>query len=139
MNNDFSLDLGSATPIHPLGLTAPLSYLNAEDDIKFTICNGCGAANAKFKFVPDSIWGLSITEACFIHDWMYEFGETSNDKLQADATFLLNMITLVERGNRFLRLLRRLRALEYFGAVRDFGNDAFFTEAKIKRTGNRGN
>ena len=90
------------------------------------ICNGCGAANAKFDFVPDSIWGLWVGPVCNVHDFDYHHGTTERDRLQADIYMLLNLIRTIEaKSARWLRPIRRMRALSYYQAVREFGRDAF--------------
>ena len=50
------------------------SYKNATPEQKAEHTNGCGAANAKFDFVPDTIYGLDISPACKAHDWEYYEG-----------------------------------------------------------------
>ncbi len=111
-------------------LYAPDSYLNALLVDRKRVCNGCGAANAKFDFVPDSIYGLKIQEACHIHDWMYHQGKTIEDKKEADRVFLNNLLRLIEAQTSFvgklLKPLRRRRALKYYEAVVSFGGPAFW-------------
>lgn len=109
---------------HALYMPGP--YIEADDNIKALICNGCGAAKSKFDFVPDTVWGLDITPACHIHDWMYHHGKTIDDKDEADRVFLNNMLRLIERGNRFLKPLRRRRALKYYESVVAFGGPAYW-------------
>lgn len=113
-------------------LFAPDSFKSASTVERDKICNGCGAANSKFDFVPDSIYGLKICSACDIHDWMYHFGETIEDKEQADRVFLNNLLRLIEAQtgtlNRLLKPLRRRRALKYYEAVVAFGGPAFWSK-----------
>jgi hypothetical protein len=102
-------------------------YMELPDDERFIICNGCGAANSKFDFVPDSIYFLSIREACYRHDYAYHIGETEMDRLAADRQFLNNMFTIIEQQSNFImRPLRRRRALKYYEAVRELGRAAFW-------------
>lgn len=109
-------------------LYAPASFKNSPLELLAHICNGCGAANAKFDFVPDKIYGMYIGHACHIHDWMYNEGRTLEDKMQADRVMLNNMLRLIDRGNRWYRpkLLMRRRALKYYYAVKCFGGPAFW-------------
>lgn len=113
-------------------LYAPALWYRVTSEAKDAICNGCGAANAKFDFVPDTLWGLSITEACRRHDFMYYFGETIEDKAEADRVFLNNMLRLVEADNtwlgRILKMFRRRRALEYYECVTAFGGPAYWAD-----------
>lgn len=92
--------------------------------------NGCGAAGAKFDFVPDRILGLRVSPACFIHDWDYANGASIEHKHAADGRFLLNLLALIERDRgvvaAILRPLRRRHALLYYEAVTDFGASAYW-------------
>lgn len=120
------------------GLYAPMTYWSASADLRSRVCNGAGpAAESWFgKFVawliPETMWGLRITEAANVHDWMYWEGRTPEEKVDADRTFLLNLIALIEDGTTkvwmvglILRELRRLRALLYYFFVRECGDAAF--------------
>lgn len=107
---------------------APRAYRDAPASERSQHCNGCGPKSAFVDIVPDSIWGLDVSEACNIHDWMYAHGRTIEDKREADRTFLNNMLRMIENagGWSLLRLLRRRRALKYFWAVDVFGGPAFW-------------
>lgn len=107
-------------------LFAPESYWLLNPVQKSDICNGCGSKDSKFDFVPDSIYWLSICEACDIHDYMYAIGLTLEDKREADRVFLNNMLRQIEVGNKWLRPLRRRRALKYYEAVTMFGGPSFW-------------
>ena len=110
-------------------LYAPASFLTSSVKELELVCNGCGAANSKFDFIPDSIYGLKITAACNIHDWMYHEGRTIEDKDEADRTFLNNLLRLFSTtGNRFLKWLRRRRAYKYYEAVAAFGWPAYWSD-----------
>lgn len=87
------------------------------------VSNGAGPSG-KGWIVPDTLWGLSITEAANVHDWMYTYG---NDKIEADLVFLENMIRIIDDATefRFLHWMRTSRALKYYLAVRYFGQGAF--------------
>lgn len=109
-------------------LFAPASFKSAPMSQLETICNGCGAANAKFDFVPDTVYGLSIAAACNIHDFMYNEGRSIEDKEEADRVMLNNMLRLIKRANVWYSpsALRRRRALKYYEAVDAFGGPAFW-------------
>lgn len=107
-------------------LDAEISYYEASPgEIEF-VTNGCGSAHAKFDFVPDTIYFMSITPACRIHDWDYHIFHTIEEKGKADRRFLNNMLRLIEEGSKWLRMLRRRRALKYFEAVNAWGGPAFW-------------
>lgn len=107
-------------------------YMELSEVERFVICNGCGAANSKFDFVPDTIYGLSITEACYRHDYAYHVGKTEADKKAADEQFLRNMLTIINtQSTSLLKWPRRWRAMTYYSAVCDKGHKAFW-EGKSK-------
>ncbi len=91
-------------------------------------CNGCGSASAKVDFIPDRIYGTYIGEACHIHDWMYHVGRDIEDKDQADRAFLNNIYRLLKKRRRFYKPMfaMRIRAKNYYNAVKYFGGDAFW-------------
>lgn len=112
-------------------LLAPASYWVASQPLRDANCNGCGTAGWKGELIPDTVYGLSIADACNIHDWMYAKGITEDDRGEADATFLANMLAIVEQAAKasvvawLMAPFRRRRCLLYFEAVRQFGSDPF--------------
>ena len=116
---------------HPY-LSVPDELWNTHDDLIEEICNGCGAAG-KFDFVPDTIWGLSVSPACFVHDFRYHFGESEEDKKIADMEFLANTIRIINHDENSWasgRSFRRWRAATYYTAVYEKGHDAFWAGKK---------
>jgi len=109
-------------------LYGPSSYWELTAKERKKRCNGCGAANACFDFVPDTIWGLRISAACNIHDYMYGEGKAIEDKEAADRAMLNNMIRIIDAKTkwRWLRKLRKRRAHKYYWAVNKFGASAFW-------------
>jgi len=109
----------------------PHSYANATPEERAKVCNGCGAKNG--VKVPDTMWGLSIKEACQIHDWMYHIGTTLGDKIFADFMFLLNMIAIIAKYSKYklVSYLRMARAIKYYFAVAFKGFDAYW-ENKVE-------
>lgn len=108
-------------------LFAPPQFKASIDDL-VDICNGCGAAGAKFDFVPDRIFGTDISAACIIHDFMYHEGRTIEDKDEADRVFLNNLLRIIARENKWYKpvMLMRIRARNYYRAVKYFGGPAFW-------------
>lgn len=111
-----------------INLFAPKSYRTAPRHYRAAVANGCGTAGWKGTLVPDTIYGLRVTSACNIHDWMYHYGNTLADKDEADRVFLNNLLRLINGSTRcgLLRTLRRRRALKYYHAVRLAGGPAFW-------------
>lgn len=108
-------------------LFAPVEYWNATiEDLKDN-CNGCGTGGWKGKLVPETVWGLRISEACNIHDWMYARGLTWRDKVIADRYFRRNMKLIVKAKteNRLLRRFRLWRVEKYYLAVKHAGFSAY--------------
>lgn len=112
-------------------LSASPSFISATPERIAAQVNGCGATGAKFDFVPETIYGLRVSPACYVHDWDYAEGRTEWDKREADARFLRNLLYLIERERgvlaALLRVFRRRRALVYYEAVVEFGHDAFWS------------
>lgn len=94
---------------------------------KKNICNGCGAKGIGGYLVPDTMWGLPVTEACNIHDYDYHLGRCKENKDKADLRFLRNLDTLIEfhTDNTILKYLRFSRARVYYNVVKYFGKSAF--------------
>ena len=109
-------------------LIAPESFKLASVHELVLVCNGCGAANAKFDFVPDRIYGTYIGWACIIHDWQYFEGVTAKDKRIADKVFRKNLIKIIQREEKWYKpkLLMRSRALGYYLGVKFFGDGAYW-------------
>lgn len=110
-------------------LYAPASFKAASELELEENCNGCGAAGAKFDFVPDSIWFLYIGYACHIHDDMYKRGRTIEDKQEADRVFLNNICRIIDRDTSWWRSKAKMRKLAYgyYWAVDKFGGPAFWS------------
>jgi len=111
-------------------LFAPEEYKKLTAAALAAVINGCGPGGWKVDLVPDSLYGLDITDACNIHDYMYYVGETIEDKNEADRVLLNNMLRLIDAGtkHRWLRRLRRCRAMIYYLSVKYFGGPAFWDE-----------
>lgn len=109
-------------------LDADPEYWELTESEHKRICNGCGAKRG--INVPDTIYGLRVTEACNIHDFDYHKGRTKADKDRADARLLYNLLQLIEAQTGWhqvvLKPLRRRRALKYYEAVVTFGDSAFW-------------
>lgn len=111
-------------------LSAPASFLAAPLSELERVCNGCGAENAKFDFVPDKIYGTYVGHACHIHDWGYEFGHTVEDKDEEDRRMRNNLLRIVDRECKKKwykpKFLMRRRVAKYYWAVQMFGGPAFW-------------
>ena len=106
-------------------LFEPPGYKALSVDEKSRICNGCGSKGFGW-LVPNTIYGLNITDCCNIHDFMYSRGTTLQDKEYADRIFLNNLVRKIESGSKLFSWLRRRRALKMHWAVDTFGEAAFW-------------
>lgn len=109
-------------------LFAPEEYWNLNPEAKAEISNGCGPAAGLGFIVPDTVYGLSISPCCDIHDYMYHVGTREVDRILADRVFLNNMTRLVRAKSKYqwLANLRLRRVSVYYEAVRKFGGPAFW-------------
>ena len=105
----------------------PCSFHFATPDQKADATGGCGPGGMGDLLVPDTLWGLSVRRSCQIHDWMYTFGETEDDKTRADLIFLNNMVREIKAAKSWglLENLRLHRAKIYYHAVSIFGGSSF--------------
>ena len=130
MIKERELDLIKAQNIARAGtLYAPSSFKLASVNTLLSICNGCGAANARFDFIPDRIYGTSIRAACQIHDFMYHVGRTIEDKEEADRVFLNNMKRLIDLDKHKCykpTWLQYRRAMKYHYFVDKLGGTSFW-------------
>lgn len=110
-------------------LAAPQSFWDADDELRNAIVGGCGPGGGiGDMLVPDRMWGLKVTAACKIHDWCFAGW---NDKLGfelANDIFKNNLLRIIhqKKSCKFLKFLRKRRAIKYYGAVQFFGETAFF-------------
>jgi hypothetical protein len=90
---------------------------------------GCGPGGTGDYLVPDTMWGLDISEACRIHDWYYRFytDRSVAGKLLADDLMKYNCSQIIRAGSTcWLTLkLRELRARTYYFMVTRFGQGAW--------------
>ena len=120
-----------------LFLCVPVGYreLKTKDSVKFhAIVNGCGAGSSLIDFVPDTVWGLSVKEACNIHDYSwYVCPGTEEEFHRWNQIFLNNMCRIIdyETSWPWLRKLRKLRAKKYYKAVETFGASVFWDLKRV--------
>ena len=101
----------------------PIFFLLSEDELDEY---GCGAGKAGDKFVPDTMYGLSVKVCCIIHDLDWSEACTIPDIERANERFLVNLIRFINgESSPILKQLRRYRALLYYAAVEDIGKKIF--------------
>ena len=124
------------TQILEAGLTPPPAMYNYSNTQLVKICNGCGAADSWLNYIiPEGYDDVEFIAACYIHDFDYYMGDCLQDKVNADAAFLANLIMLCnmdyEVGRKRL-CSRHGRAYLYFSMVDRFGHKAFVAGRGIK-------
>lgn len=111
-------------------LYAPPEYWKLTDDERKNF--RCGPGRGVLELlVPETIYGLCVTPACAIHDFMYREGPpTDQGKTEADLVFLNNMIRIIETKtkNKTLMRLRLRRARIYYESVKLMGGAAYWNE-----------
>lgn len=100
-------------------LLAIPSFFYTDKETLNRVCNGCGTRGIGGWLVPDKMWGLKVTTACNIHDWMYSKCETPEDEDYSDFIFRENLRRVIKARtkNPILRWLRLRRADLYFICV----------------------
>ena len=109
-------------------LYAPEGYKKLTESQRRSMLNGCGSGRFGSFIVPDRILGLKITSACNIHDYMYQVGESLEDKKEADRVFLNNMTRLVDEYGGFFKRVRLKLIRKYYQAVKYFGGPSFWKD-----------
>ena len=109
-----------------LVLFAPKGFNELSKVEKKDTCNGCGAKGG--FWVPDTFWGLDVSMACDIHDFMYKIGKSLEDKDAADRVFKNNCFRIINHESccGLLKRLRLIRANTYYLVVQNWGADAFW-------------
>jgi hypothetical protein len=100
-------------------LMGPEDFLQFQRDELPVLFNGCGPKGMLAKLIPDSVLGVSLKLACYIHDHMYTKCTCKADEDLADLVFGFNVISLVLKSteNSFLRGLRLMLVSMYIRAV----------------------
>ena len=93
---------------------------------------GCGPGGIGDFFVPDTVWFLSIRDACRIHDWGYRHCEEASeeDRARHDRILKNNAERIVDfyTKSKKLKKLRYRRVLTYYQMVKNFGSKAYWSE-----------
>lgn len=110
----------------------PECWLFAEEHPEDFASFGCGPGGLGDRLVPDTMYGLDISDACRIHDWYYRFypENTEEARAMADRVLKNNLLRIVREKTKssILLWLRERRCQTYYIMVRNFGAPAFFEE-----------
>jgi len=102
---------------------------------------GCGPGDGiGDRLVPDTMYGLNVSEACRVHDWYYRFypEDTEDARAMADRIFRNNLLRIVraKTENPILRWLRERRCVAYYLAVRWRGGPAYHNDRNQSKNTN---
>lgn len=104
-------------------------FFSEDPIIKERECNGCGPSGWLNLIIPDKICDINISFICDMHDYAYYKGKTLSDKIDADISFLYNLLTHLKRNIDLndTKLWKKARrgAIKYFEAVDTYGYFAF--------------
>jgi len=96
----------------------------------------CGAGTGIGDLVvPETMWGLVVTLACYIHDEMWEHCEATWEEFnQSNDVFFRNLRYIVRfmSQNKRVKHLRMYRVVTYYNAV-DAVGPAIFEKLKKKQ------
>jgi len=97
---------------------------------------GCGPGGFGDWIVPDTMWGLNISEACRVHDWYYRFywDRSTEAKKFADTLLMDNCRAIIEQGssNVIILNLRYIRCRTYYFMVDRCGQSAWDEARSIR-------
>lgn len=94
--------------------------------------SSCGAGDGLGeKLVPDTMWGLRVSPACWIHDLDWNIAPPTWEAFHvANSRFIHNLITIVEYRSEsdFLKRLRVYRCATYYNFVDVKHNHVFWKQ-----------
>ena len=98
--------------------------------------DSCGAGSGIGNLiVPETIFRLRVTPACFIHDFCWQIADASwADFHQSNSIFLHNLLAIIQaRSGMIMRAIRNYRAVTYYNAVDLIGQNIFWDEKNKQR------
>lgn len=104
----------------------PYGFHEMRPQAKAKICNGCGSKGG--IDVPDTMYGLSVTKSCDIHDFMWYYAKSIDDLHEANDIFYDNMKSEIKNGSWWFRGVRYIRAHTYYRAVSLIGTESYARE-----------
>lgn len=96
----------------------------------FPACCGAGTAGTIGNdIVPESILGMKVSPACFVHDWMFNKApRTWANFHYANSVFLVNLLEInrARGGSWFMRYARKPLILGWYAAVSSAAGSRIF-------------
>ena len=112
-----------------VNLLAPQNTVFPSDQLDaYDKCCGPGGGFGE-QIIPEKIWGVRISAACYIHDRMYEVALPDIwERVQSDTVFSHNMRAIISALSKtgITKSLRMYRATTYYNAVDYFGEKVFW-------------
>lgn len=122
-----------------IDILAEVPYLDIPDELILDLrkfddldyVNGCGAAQGISSSAPNNIGASLILAACIKHDTNYYYGETHDDKVDADISFLIDLLLIISKSPGFMtmgagdRQLMIDKAVVYYRFVNEYGLKSF--------------
>jgi len=100
-------------------------------------CKGCGPGGIGDVLVPDTMWGLDVSEACRIHDFEFRFCKDRSKKAfkAANKRLLQNGLIIVKlKSNRwYFKRMRIIRCYTYYYFVKAFGKFSWDNEISFQK------
>jgi hypothetical protein len=107
----------------------PLAYDFKKKNPEEWATFGCGPGGFGDYLVPDTMWGLDISESCRIHDWYYRFYSDRSEAAREWADICLRenslLIVRTHSTNWFTKTFRAIRCKTYYKMVRRFGESSW--------------
>lgn len=91
----------------------------------------CGAGKFGDTLIPDTVWGLCLSPACWVHDLSWTLAKQSwSDFFQTNNMFRKNMLKINEMtsGSFIEKSIRRAAIYRYYISVCSFGAYYFWKE-----------
>jgi hypothetical protein len=89
----------------------------------------CGAGKAGDKFIPDSVWGVNISPACWVHDQMWSMAPATWGAFHySNSVLLLNCAFIIQArsANVVSCKIRLASAANYWLGVTIAGSPIFW-------------
>jgi hypothetical protein len=126
--SEYDLSIIHLNKIYKVKVIAPIGIL-FPSNINVGFGPACGAGDGlSEKLIPETIYGLNITPACYIHDEMWRLANnTKEDFMLSNSVFLHNILTIINciNSNPLMQTIRSYRAMTYYNCVSTIGYKIF--------------
>jgi len=123
---------------HPYLIVPEQLHHDIRNNVELEFINGCGSAQGLLSGItPSTIDGVSILAACIPHDAEYYYGQTLEDKVNADMNFLINILLIIKNAPDYSKISDTDRqhrvdcAVLFFTFVHEYGLKSFVEDKNI--------